>query len=334
MPPTLTAEAGTLRALSRQDLARVDYSLSEVLEAVRGAFLACAEGLSANPRKLSVKAADGRSVAFAMLGRDGEGRTVAFKTSYKFTGSADGGQARAYYTSLLLYDDATGLPIALMDCSLVGALRTPAASALIARACARRDAETALVVGCGTQGQNALPFLVEAMPQLRRLILHGRHEQGLQAALDRMRYFHPQRQVELSHDLRASALAADIIVGASGPASAEAVREEWVKPGAVAILVGHGLHADILHEADYRVATSVAQMQLTGTDLADPQGVLPGVDAELPGILLGRQPGRVDGAQRIFAYNSGMVVTDIAVGRLLAERALAQGLGQAVHLWR
>jgi len=84
-----------------------------------------------------------------------------------------------YYTTLLLHDDRQGAPIALMDGSLVGSLRTPAATALIARASARSDARTALVVGSGVQGQTALPFLVEAMPQLQRLIVHGHHGDGV-----------------------------------------------------------------------------------------------------------------------------------------------------------
>jgi N-[(2S)-2-amino-2-carboxyethyl]-L-glutamate dehydrogenase len=61
--------------------------------------------------------------------------------------------------------------------------------------------------------------------------------------------------------------------------------------------------------------------------------VLPAVDAELPQILVGAKPSRRSVSDRVFAYNSGMVVTDIALGRLMAERALVQGLGQEVELW-
>ena len=332
MNSLVTTETGKLRILSRSDLAAVDYSLPEVLQAVEGAYHAYAAGLSANPSKLTAKPGDERSVAYAMLGRDGERETVAIKTSYKFDRFRDKASQK-YYTSLLLYDDMTGLPIALMDCSLVGALRTPAASALIARECARADAECALVVGCGVQGQMALPFLVQALPRLKRLILHGHHPAGIQAALDRMRHAVPERRIEISQDLRVSARAADIVIGAAGPASAASVRHDWLKPGALSILVGHGLHAELLHHADYRVATSESQMRVTGTDLADAQGALPTIDAELPEILLRRKPGRTDNSQRVFAYNSGMVITDIALGRLLAERAQAQGLGCDVQLW-
>lgn len=106
-----------------------------------------------------------------------------------------------------------------------------------------------------------------------------------------------------------------------------------MKPGAIAILVGYGINADVLHGADYVVATDEAQMRVTSSDLADAQGHVPTVDAQLPEMLLGRSPARRTADDVVFAYNSGLVVTDIAVGRLLAERARQQRLGFEVPLW-
>ncbi|MEA9982805.1 ornithine cyclodeaminase family protein [Herbaspirillum sp. RTI4] len=316
-------------------MSKVDFSLTEILYAIDAAYKAYSAGLSDNPRKLTTNGKDGRSVSYAMLGRDGQRGTIGLKSSYKFHGNPgkNGQNGQKYYTSLLLFDDATGLPLALMDCSLVGGLRTPAASALIARECAQRNAECALVIGCGTQGQMALPFLATAMPQLKRLIVHGRHTEGVNAVVEKMKRFHPNRTVEVSTNLRAEAGVADIIIGAAGPRSLARVQHDWLKPGALSILVGYGLHPDLLHKADYRIATNEAQMQITGADLVDSDGKLPAVDAELPDILSGSQSGRHDQDQRIFAYNSGMVITDIALGRLFVERASAQGLGRTVQMW-
>lgn len=325
------AAGASLRVISKRELATMRIDLDEVLRAVEGAWRAVADGRSANPAKLTVKPSDGRSVAYAMLGRDGDRDTVAIKTSYKFGPEGDKADER-YYTTLTLYDDRTGLPIALMDCSLVGSLRTPAASALIAKACARPDAATALVVGSGVQGRMALPFLLQEMPHLNRLIVHGHHATGIDAVLTHMHRHHPDRRVEVSSDLRRAAEAADIVIGAAGPSSAESVQAAWLRPGALAILVGYGIDKHALHAADYRVATSEDQMRVTGTDLAL-DNVLPAVDAELPQIIVSTKPGRRSVRDRVFAYNSGMVVTDIALGRLMAERALAQGLGREVELW-
>lgn len=328
-PPHAFKASASLRVFSKRDFAALTFDLDEVLRVVENAYRACADGRSTNPAKLTVKPPDNRSVAYAMLGRDRD--TVAIKTSYKFAAQDDKAHER-YYTTLTLYDDHTGLPIALMDCSLVGSLRTPAASALIARTCARRDASTALVVGSGVQGRMALPFLAQAMPNLQRLIVHGHHAAGIDAVLSHMHRHHPDRRVEVSHDLRRAAQEADIVIGAAGPSCSETVDADWLRPGSLAILVGHGIAKHALHCADYRIATSEEQMRVTGTDLAL-GGHLPAVNAELPQILTGKKLGRHDDSDRVFAYNSGMVVTDIALGRLLAERALSQGMGQEVELW-
>ncbi|WP_180289269.1 MULTISPECIES: ornithine cyclodeaminase family protein [Streptomyces] len=322
-----------LRILSTSDLAGIDISLADVVDTVEGAYRTLHAGQSDNPRKLTVKPADGHSVAYAMLGRDGSRDVVAIKTSYKH-GLDKGREEQHYYTSLTVYDDVTGLPVAMMDCSRIGSLRTPAVSALLARACAAPGARSALVIGTGTQGRLALPFLLTTLPDLDRLMLFGTHPEGIEAVREQLRAYYPDREVEVVTDLRAAAGNADVIVATAGGHTPAAVEADWLRPGALSILVGHGLAPSTLHRADRVIATSEAQMNVTGTDMADADGKLPAVDAEFPPVLAGVTAGRHSATERIFAYNSGLVVTDIALGHRFAQLALAQGLGTEVALWR
>ncbi|WP_018546196.1 ornithine cyclodeaminase [Streptomyces sp. LaPpAH-108] len=322
-----------LRVLSTSDLAGIDISLGDVLATVEGAYRTLAAGLSDNPRKLTVKPADEHSVSYAMLGRDGTREIVAVKTSYKH-GLDKGREEQHYYTTLTLYDDVTGLPVAMMDCSRIGSLRTPAVSALLARECATPDASTALVIGTGTQGRLALPFLLTALPQLDRLLLSGTHPEGIAAVRAELARHFPGREVDVVSDLKAAAREADVIVATAGAHTPAAVEAAWLKPGATTILVGHGLAPSTLHRADRVIATSEAQMRVTGTDMADADGSLPAVDLELPAVVSGVSKARTTAEQRIFAYNSGLVVTDIALGHRFAQLALAAGLGTEVALWQ
>ncbi|TXS43243.1 ornithine cyclodeaminase family protein [Streptomyces sp. uw30] len=323
----------TLRVLSTSDLAGLDISLADVVDTVEQAYRTLAAGKSDNPRKLTVKPADGHSVSYAMLGRDGVRNVVAIKTSYKH-GLDKGRDQQHYYTTLTIYDDVTGLPVAMMDCSRIGSLRTPAVSALLARECAAPDATTALVIGTGTQGRLALPFLLTTLPKLRRLLLSGTHPDGIAAVRAELARHFPDRDVEVVDDLRSAAREADVIVATAGAHTPAAVEADWLKPGATAILVGHGLAPSTLHRADRVIATSEAQMNVTGTDMADSDGSLPAVDLELPVIMSGVSKARTSAKQRIFAYNSGLVVTDIALGHRFAQLASEQKLGTEVALWR
>jgi ornithine cyclodeaminase len=320
-----------LLVLGKHVIEQIAYDHAAVLAVVEHAYVALGIGASDNPRKLMSRSSDAGSVAYSMLGRDGARATVGFKTSYKHDPEHDRGRQK-YYTTLLLFDDSTGLPLALMDASAIGALRTPAVSALIAREAAPR-ARVALIVGTGTQGRMAAPFLLSALPHIERLIVHGRHAQGIEEARRYLAHFDPARKLEVSADLCASARQADIVLGVAGAGTPYAVPHSALKRGALALLVGYGIHAEALHRADYRIATSEAQMRVTGTDLADANGELPRIDAELPDILLGRKQARLSDDQTVFAYNSGMVITDIALGRALADAALARGLGEEVALW-
>ncbi|GGX08723.1 ornithine cyclodeaminase family protein [Streptomyces chryseus] len=322
-----------LRILSTSDLAGIDISLADVVDTVQGAYRTLHAGESDNPRKLTVKPRDGHSVSYAMLGRDGSRDVVAIKTSYKHGLDKDR-DAQHYYTALTLYDDVTGLPLAMMDCSRIGSLRTPAVSALLARELAAPGARSALVIGTGTQGRLALPFLLTTLPDLDRLMLSGTHPEGIAAVRERLRAHFPDRDVEVVTDVRSAAAEADVVVATAGPHTPVAVEAEWLRPGALSVLVGHGLAPSTLHRADRVIATSEAQMNVTGTDMADDDGKLPPVDAEFPPVVAGAAVGRRSPGERIFAYNSGLVVTDIALGHRFAQLAIAQGLGTEVPLWQ
>lgn len=319
-----------LRVLSRTDLADIAITPAEVISLVRDVYVTLAQGESRNPAKIALPLPERDSVSYSMLGYDGSRHVVAFKTSYK---QEKGRGDKRYYTTITLYDDDSGAPIALMDCARIGALRTPAATALLVEASASPSAENALLIGTGTQGQQALPYLLAVLPNLDRLMLYGTYDAGIAAVLETFAQHHPDRTIEVVTDLDGAVAEADIVLAASGPATKVKIRTNALKPGAVLVDVGYGVADSALLDADYAIATSAGQLAVTGKYLAGPDGTLRTVDAELPNILAGRGAGRKTPEDRVFAYNSGLVVTDIAVGHALAQRAIEEGRGQELRLW-
>jgi ornithine cyclodeaminase len=220
---------------TRSDLADLEISPAEVISAVRGGYLALADGASRCPTKLMMPLPEVErdAVAYAMLGYDANVQNVGFKTSYR-QGSDN---REKYYTVISLYDDTTGFPFVLMDCDRVGASRTPATTALIAEACAKPDARSALMIGTGVQGHNTLPYLLTVLPKLDRLMLYGTHPDGIKSTIEVFRQHFPDREIELVPDVPAAARESDIVVVASGRAAHPQVKTSWMKPGGGA----HGL---------------------------------------------------------------------------------------------
>jgi ornithine cyclodeaminase/alanine dehydrogenase-like protein (mu-crystallin family) len=320
-----------LHILTRADLANIDVTPAEVISLVEEGYLAFARGDSSCPVKLMmpIPKAERDAVSYSMLGYDGSLELVGFKTSYR-QGSES---AQKYYTTISLYDDTTGLPFALMDCQRIGASRTPATTAIIAKHCARQGATSALMIGTGVQGRNTLPYLLTALPELKTLRLFGTHPEGIADSIATMRRWFPDHGVELVDDVPAAVAASDVVVVASGRAAHPKVRTDWLMPGGLLISVASkGVESGALQQADYTIATSIGQLGVTGTRLAGSDGAVT-IDAELPDIVAGRAPGRCHETDRVFAFSSGMVITDIPVASALATRAVAAGLGQRVELW-
>ncbi|MFI9510994.1 ornithine cyclodeaminase [Nocardia sp. NPDC052566] len=324
--------SNALHVLTRSDLADIDITPGEVIELVEEGYLAYARGESRCPVKLMMPIPKGErdAVSYSMLGYDGSLDQVGFKTSYR-QGSAS---AEKYYTTISLYDDATGLPFAFMDCQRIGAARTPATTAITAKHCAGPGATSVLMLGTGVQGRNTLPYLLTALPGLERLRLFGTHPDGIAESIATMRRYFPDREIELVDDVPSAVAHSDIVVVASGRAAHPRVHTEWLKPGGLLISVASkGVASGALRGADYAIATSVGQLGVTGTRLAGSNGEVV-IDAELPDIVAGRAVGRRDDADRVFAFSSGMIITDIPVAHALATRAVAAGRGQRVHLWK
>ena len=320
-----------LHVLTRGELADLELTPGEAITTVQDGYLAYARGLSRNPAKLMVPMpkAERDAVTYSMVGYDGSLEQAAFKTSYRQGSTSN----EKYYTTITLYDDTTGLPFALLDCQRVGATRTPATTALIARSCARPGARTALMVGTGAQGVRTLPYLLAALPELERLRLFGTHPDGIRDSLATFAEHFPGREIELVDDVEKAAADSDIVVAASGRAAHPKIQLGWLPPGGLLISVASkGVQEGTLAAADYTVATNAAQVEVTGQRMAGPDGVFR-LDAELPQILAGEASGRRSDDDRVFAFSSGMIITDIPVAHALAARAIAAGRGTQVTLW-
>ena len=168
---------------------------------------------------------------------DGLGSLV--KTATVFPGNAD----RALPTvngMVTLFDDATGLPEALIDFHLVTKWKTAADSLLAAQCLARPDSRNITILGSGTVAQSLIAAYSAGFPGARFTIWSRRLEQAQALAAQHLGAI-------AQADAQTAVAGADIIATAT-LATQPVLKGAWLQPGQHVDLIG-AYRAD-MREAD------------------------------------------------------------------------------------
>jgi ornithine cyclodeaminase len=136
---------------------------------------------------------------------------------------------------VLLTDRATGLPLAVMDGTVVSAMRTGAVTGVALRHLADPGTEVACLLGAGVLAHTQLAALRVVLPGLREVRVFD-------PATERCRRFCDRARAQDSPEVRPAASAEDAVRGAGAVVPATMAVEpsfaaEWIAPGATVVLV-------------------------------------------------------------------------------------------------
>jgi ornithine cyclodeaminase/alanine dehydrogenase-like protein (mu-crystallin family) len=311
--------------LSRADAQAAGLTMAEIIDAVEAAFREKGQGRVEVPPKLAIHPGGGDNFCHAMPAYIPAQRSAGVKWVSGFPGNS--GRGLPYISGLLILNDPdTGLPISVMDCVWITAMRTGAATAVAARYLARPDSSAVGVLGCGVQGRSNVEALSILFP-LRRVMAYdvdaaaaGRYaeEMGARLGLDVLMVDTPRRAVT----------GCDIVVTA-GPILKKphrTVQAGWLDEGAFASLVDYDSywHPDAMRQAKFCTddVPQLRQHQAAGYFQE-----IPPIHAELGELVTGQKPGRETASERTMTANLGLALDDMAVAPLLYRRAVEQRLG-------
>jgi ornithine cyclodeaminase len=234
---------------------------------------------------------------------------------------------------LTLYDPETGVPLAIMDATMITACRTGAMTAVGARYLARRDSRVLGHVGArGTAFWNIV--LLDEMFDLDEIRITSRRPESREA-------FAQELAAVTGTRIRVTATAeeafdrADILVEASRLTEPEPLlRTGSVQPGAFVVPYGtvSAVELDLLDVMDKVVVDDWREAQ-SGRFGALRRHVDTGrlsaasLHAELGQVVTGRRPGRERDDERILFWHRGLAILDIAVGLAILRRAEQQRAG-------
>jgi ornithine cyclodeaminase len=244
----------------------------------------------------------------------------------KIVNVAPGNAARGLpglHGSYLLFEAATGRPLALLDADVLTARRTAAASALAGSFLSRPDARRLLVLGAGRVAA-LLPAAYSAVRPIRHVAVWARRPEA--AATLAVRWQAAGYDTELIEDteLPAAVAAADIVSCAT-LATEPLVQGAWLPPGSHLDLIGGFTPA--MRESDdecfrgARIAIDTDEALAKAGDLLGPisRGVFTAADvrATLAQLCRGTVPGRTQEKQRTVFKSVGTALEDLAAARLV-----------------
>jgi ornithine cyclodeaminase/alanine dehydrogenase len=312
--------------LSQSDVEVVGLTMAEIVDALTVAFREKGEGRVEMPPKPGIHPGGGDNFIHAM-----PAYIPALKSAgVKWVSGFPENQRRGlpYITGLLILNDAeTGLPIAVMDCVWITAMRTGAATAVAAKYLARPESSSVGVLGCGVQGRSNVEALNVLFP-LERVMAYDLDAKVAQCYAEEIRARFGLEVIVVDSP-REAVTGCDLVVTA-GPILKKphaTIQAGWLDQGAFASLVDFDSywHPAAMKEVTKFCTDDTAQLRHY-QDVGYFQDIPP-LHADLGELAIGSKPGRETPEERTMAANLGLAMDDMAVAPLIYEQAVEKGLG-------
>jgi N-[(2S)-2-amino-2-carboxyethyl]-L-glutamate dehydrogenase len=239
---------------------------------------------------------------------------------------------------IILNSPQTGLPLALLDGTLISAMRTGAMTGLGVRYLAPSKTRKVGVIGAGVQSHTQILGLYTALPKIEEIALYARSIAASEVVAEecRRRWGAPVRAVQTVDNALIDADVALTITTAHEPI----MLARHIKQGALTVqLAGHECEFGVIQSCRKIVADdwdSVKHRAIMTPAIMHQQGLLHDEDiyANLGELILGRKPGRESDEERIHYCHMGMGIDDVALAWSVYNTACDRNLGVRLPLWR
>ena len=315
---------GELLYLSRADVERL-LDIDLMLGALANALVIYSSGITSVPPRTGARVGE-RGLLGAMPGYV-PGVALEVKLVSVFPGNHLHGLP-SHQGFIVVFDEDTGAPLALMDGTYITAIRTGGTAAVAARLLAREDASVLAILGSGVQGASHL----ETFPRVRdfkEIRVASRDPVKAKTLAAR----HPRAAFVDSFD---EAVRGADVVACCTDAREPILRRGWLKPGVHVSSVG-GTWGPELDAATIGAGRVFVEWRGAATN-APPagaielQGLDPGSVTEVGEVLAGTKPGRVSRDEITIYKSTGHAIEDAAAARLVYDRAKAEGAGISLDL--
>jgi len=331
--------------LSQEDVIKCDgLDMKMAIDDMRRLFLLHYNGATIVPHKLSLRWGDLKSESRigrinAMPGYVGGDVNVAgIKwVSSKPDNPLKRGLPRAS-ALIILNDPETLFPVAVMDGTLISAMRTGAVTGLAAMYLCREDASILALIGAGVQAHTQLMAVKSVRPSVREVRVFDLNLARSDAFIETERNNYPDVLFVKALSAETAVRDADIVITVT-TSMEPIVKASWVKEGAFLVNAGnYEYEPDVVYKCDkvilddwdevvHRGIQTVAVMFKEGAFHRER------CYAELGELVVGEKKGRVAENEKIFFGAVGMGVEDLIIAKRVFDKALENKIGVWLSLW-
>lgn len=238
---------------------------------------------------------------------------------------------------IILNDPVTMMPLAVMDGTIISAIRTGAVTGVCAKYMAPSKTITVGLFGAGVQNRTQLMAIKAALPQIEKAYIYDISEERCATFAKEMS---EKTGIEIVVNLdRVNVIEnSDILVTAT-TATEPLIHGSEIKKGVYIAHIGDNeVDEELILNADkvviddwetdkHRLGDTIAYMYRDGK-ITDER-----IDASVSDLVSGRKTGRDNDDQLTYSCNVGLGIYDVAIATRIYRYALENGIGQMLTLW-
>ncbi len=311
--------------LTHRDV-RALLDMPRAVEAVEQAFAAYARGEARMPAKVYLDLPEHQGDFRAMPSLMGDRAGVKWVNAHPRNKERHG--LPTVMGVYVLSDPRSAAPLAIMDATVLTALRTGAAAGVATKHLAVRPFDRVGFIGCGVQAR-MFRDAHRVLGEFEVLAADARPEAAEAFARES-----GGRVVSIEE------AAGCPVVCIATPSTRPVIQRAWVKPGTHINAMGadgpgkQELDPQILLDA--RVVVDEPEQSIHGGELNVPieRGLFKAeqIAATIGEVITGTKAGRTSPADITVFDSTGLAIQDVAVAAAVYEQALAQGAGQRLEL--
>ena len=317
--------------LSQADVVSIGLGIAEIIQLLEKAFDEKGHGRVEMPPKPGIHPGGGDNFIHAMPAYIPALKSAGIKWVSGFPENTKKGLP--YITGLLILNDpVTGIPLAVMDCIWITAMRTAAASAVAAKRLARPESTKLGILGCGVQGLSNTEALSVLFP-IEEIFAYDIIPEAIEKYCQKTQEKLGLKVTPVQRPQEAVS-GCDLVVTA-GPILKQphkTIKAGWLDEGAFASLVDFDSYWDpaALKEVDKFCTDDMEQFEYYKS-IGYFQDIPP-IHADLGELVAGLKPGRESAEERTIACNLGLALDDMAVAPTIFNLAADMGIGTWLFL--